>query len=217
MIMKTLYEGILSDVEDTLSKSDADVEKHLIIEKLLDKEAYYFPSAFGPRAKTPDELFTIYKKGKQWIVDVNDQLTYYGKYENVTDGSFKFGTVDGAFILSCKNGKFKSFKYGPKRVYGDLDMYDCDGVKNLRYCPEQVADDFHLLCTQVETLKWLPRYIGGTFNCNDNKKLTSIKNCGKCNITGAVQLRNNGFKSSRRVLLDSNLDVEWMQGCLYDD
>lgn len=215
--MKTLYEGILSDVEDTLSKSDVEIEKHLIIEKLLDKGAYYFPSAFGPRAKTPDQLFTIYKKGKQWIVDVNDQLTYYGKYENVTDGSFKFGTVHGAFVLSCKDTKFKSFKYGPKRVFGDLDMYDCDGVKNLRYCPEQVTDDFHLLCTQIETLQWLPRYIGGNFNCNDNKKLTSINKCGKCKITGAVQLRNNGFKSSRRVLLDSNLDVEWMQGCLYDD
>lgn len=215
--MKTLYEGILSDVEDTLSKSDTEIEKHLIIEKLLDKDAYYFPAAFGPHAKTPDELFTIYKKGKQWIVDVNDQLTYYGKWENTTDGSFKFGTVHGAFVLSCKDTKFKSFKYGPKRVFGDLDMYDCDGVKNLRYCPELVADDFHLLCTQIETLKWLPRYIGGNFNCNDNKKLTSINDCGKCKVSGAVQLINNGFKSSRQVLLDSNLDVEWMKGCLYDD
>lgn len=215
--MKTLYEGILGDIEDTLAKADDEMEKRVILEKLNDKMAYYYPSRFCSNPMKDNELFTIYKRGKTWIVDVNDQLTYYGKWENITDGSFKFGVIKGNFILSCEGGKFKSFRYGPKRVYGDLDLYDCNHLKDLRYCPEFVADNFHLMQTNVETLKWLPKEIGGDFNCISNKKLSSINNCGKCKVEGAVQLRKNGFKSSRRVLLDSNIDVGWIQGCLYDD
>lgn len=227
MIMKTLYEeliadaviaeGILTDIEDTLNKSDDDIQKHLILQKLHDKEAYYFPKMFGPKAITDDQLFKICKVGKTWVVHVKDQLTYYGKWENVTDGSFQFGTIEGAFVLSCRNSRFKSLQYGPIYVYGDFDLYDCDGLKNLRYCPKSISNDFHLICTNIETLKWMPAYINGNFNCNDNKKLTSLDKCGKCKITGAVQMRNNGFKSSRKLLLASNLDVDWLNGCLFDD
>lgn len=205
-------EGILDDIDTNIEQGDIDLEnenvKH-IKELLSNKNIYVIYRTFTSN----EPLYTITKKGNKYIVDTNDyvNVTYYGGFKTITDGSFEFGNIGGYFSINAPGTtNFSSFKYGPHTVNGDCSIFFSSKLKDLKYCPKIVGNDFYVGETGITTLKYFPEKIGGTVFIVDNKQLNSLKDAGKSKIDSYVKIKGNGVSDASGSLKDlSNWNIRY--------
>ena len=213
--MKTLYEGILGDMEDTLKSGDDAVMMLHILEQLHDLNLYYYNPYLSD-----DKIFDIYKNSGRWIVDVKGTITCYcTKDGELTDGTFKFGCIDGSFNVFREDGEdcpCTSFKYGPTTVYGDLYITGCPKLKYLKGCPRIVFGDITINKTGLTTLKYFP------ITCNHlylvkNKDLNTTKGARRCDIKNNITAIKNGFVSDIEVFKEIGWIKNYNAVHVFDD
>ena len=175
-----ICESLLDDEEDLVDNDDA------IIRNFLEKN-------YAIRG-----TYTI----KDGIVDVDGSIHNESlDMKSITNGLFKFGYVDGNFIIrlcpslkslegapekvgmdfrcyGCKS--LKSLEGAPKEVGGDFDCYNCLSLKTLEGSPKKVGENFDChKCLALISLKGAPKKIGGNFYCHKCISLTSLEGAPK--------------------------------------
>lgn len=205
--MKTLYEGILSDMDDVLSTGDDEVMKAHILDQLHNKNLYWYNSMIPDK-----DAFIIKKKGNKWIVDLKISFCCYGTSNGyITDGTFTFGVAAKSFTITpneyeSKYCSIKSLKYCPTLVNGNFSIMDCPKLKNLHYCPKKVISNIVIGNTGITTLKYFPE-VSYFIEIVHNKKLTSFDICKTASRFG-IRLQKNGFESDKNTVIDnSNLSI----------
>lgn len=201
--MKTLYEGILSDMDDVLSSGDDEVMKAHILDQLHNQYLYWYNTMIPDK-----DAFIIKKKGNKWIVDLKTNFACYGATEYITDGTFEFGVAARDFTIHTfidyekpTRAKLKSLKYGPKLVNNKFSILGMTNLKNLRYCPKKVIEDIVIGETGITTLKYFPEYCR-TAEIVYNKKLKDF-DIQDVAIKSCVRLMNNGFESTKAQVRNS--------------
>jgi hypothetical protein len=202
--MKTLYEGILSDMESTLEigneKADeVNAKKHIL-------DLLHNPEWFTISNHVSDEdYFEIRKHRGMWTVDVKNKGHYivcHCPEGYITDGSFRFGSVDTSFSIAPAVNKeicnCKSLKYGPTAVK-DLQITNCPELKDLKDCPRTVYQDLYIDETGINTLKYLPVVAYNRVTIEGNKELKSLNKTKKI-TTKAVYFANNGFECTNDMI-----------------
>ena len=223
--MKTLYEGLLDDMEDVLANTENDAMEVYILKTLGDETKYDYDKKLSPK-----KMFRIQKTGNKWIVDVKENFTVCGTFDGyVTDGTFEFGVAAKGFyirpkdILSSSDEKvpLKSLKYCPKMVNHDFMIYNTDGLKNLKFCPKKVYGLFSVTDSDIDTLKWLPEYCSvlQIVNC---KKLKSLDGA-KCDVKDIIEIKKNGFtcvpesfKNAKIKLMRNSENTCYLDTDIYD-
>ena len=201
--MKSLYEGILADIDDVLQQGDDESMKIHILNQLHNKKLYYY-NEFIP----DNQAFRINKKGNKWIVDLKASITCFGTENGyVTDGTFSFGVAAGNFTIMPINKNtdcnVKSLKYGPTLVNGIYSIYELHKLKNLKYCPVKIMSDVTIGYTGINTLKYCPEFIR-YLEIVGNKKLKTF-DIPKVTIEDGCRLFNNGFISTEDHLTNSKI------------
>lgn len=183
--MKTLYEGILADMEDVMTRSDSDI-REAVKSFLFDN---YYGSYIIPMKPNKDGIFEITFTKK--MVVINKELS------ELTNGLFIFGDCKGEFDCShCINltslkgsprsigtfncsycPKLTSLVGGPEKLYNNTTYYcnDC-GLTTLKGSPKNC---FGMNCcnNKIKNLVGGPEKINGHFICNHNSELESLKGC----------------------------------------
>lgn len=113
---------------------------------------------------------------------------------SITNGAFKFGKVDGDFII-VRSDDLTSLEGAPHHVGGKFKCFNCSKLKSLKGAPKYVGDDFRCcFCKNLESLEGAPKYVGGHFDCSYCDSLKTLKgapekfcqgfNCSYCgNLT----------------------------------
>ena len=156
--MKTLKihikESIFDDVEDMVN-NDA-----ILIEQFL-KDNYKITGSY------------IIKGG---VVDVKGDVTVKNKnIESLTNGLFRFGTVQGCFYcVRCT--KLTSIEGAPEKVGKNFNCHDCYNLTILKGAPKEVGGDFNCaFCSSITSLKGATKEVGKDFYCTDCPKLESLE------------------------------------------
>ena len=156
--MKTLKiyikESIFDDVEDIV-KNDT-----ILIEQFL-KDNYDIRGTY------------VIKNG---VVDVKGDVTVKNKnIESLTNGLFRFGTVQGVFYcVRCT--KLTSLEGAPEEVGKNFNCHDCYNLTILKGAPKEVGGDFNCaFCSRLTSLKGAPKEVGKDFYCTDCPKLESLE------------------------------------------
>lgn len=203
--MKTLYEGILSDIDSTLSIGDDEIVKIHILDELHNPNKYYHFSNGND-----DKYFNIFKHRNKWIVDVNGFINCYCPDGYITDGSFEFGTIQKDFMICAADDgdicNCKSLKYGPKIVYGCYTVDGCKDLEDLKYCPTQVLDEVLIRDTGITTIKYFPKscYAAKIIN---NKNLKSLKGAKPCRVKRQIFIVGNGIDTTKDMLMNISWKV----------
>ena len=172
--MKSLKESIFDDVEDIAS------DDTVLIEQFL-KDNYIIEGTYKI-----DASYTINDN----VVDVKGHVIVKNeKIESLTNGLFRFGTVNGNFYCTgCP--KLKTLEGAPKKVNEDFDCSRCKNLKSLEGGPEMVSRNFDCSdCPNLASLKGSPMKVGGDFDCGWCESLTSLKG-GPGKVTGDFYCRN---------------------------
>ena len=138
--MKTLRESIFNDVED-IANNDT-----ILIEQFL-KDNYKITGSY------------IIKDG---VVDVKGDVKVKNReIESLTNGTFRFGTVQGCFYcVRCT--KLTSLKGAPENVNSDFYCSDCSNLTSLEGAPEEVGGDFYCNdCSSLKSIKGISPNIKG--------------------------------------------------------
>lgn len=211
--MKTLKayinEGILDDIETTLSISD-DVAAKILIDDFITKN-YSRLSKDYTINKKPN------KDGK-WVVNCRGRVKLFNGAKSLVNDAFVWGTVNE---FDCSNNTFitslygapekvklfncmyciniKSFEYFPKKVemmyiYGTsienlkglpeaynngIDIHGCENLKSLEGSPKHVQLFYCYDCPNLETLKGGPEIVDDIFDCNGCQSLKSLEGAPK--------------------------------------
>lgn len=173
--MKTLYEGILSGMEDTLTAGDNKVAEMIVNEAI--RKDYRLKAERKNKltivGKTPDGKYLVNYTGD---VDVkNKDLT------TLENELFQWNKVSGTFTC-FKINKLKDLKGSPKNCAG-FNCNQCKGLESLEGAPEKMTlgnglsgNGFYCIeCTNLKTLKGAPKCVWGSFNCSYCPKLTSLE------------------------------------------
>ena len=169
-------ESIFDDIEDIASNDTVLIEQFL-------KDNYKITGSY------------IIKGG---VVDVKGDVKVKNReIESLTNGAFRFGTVQGCFYcVRCT--KLTSLKGAPENVNGDFYCSDCSNLTSLEGAPEEVGGNFvchycHNLtslsgaprkvwkgfdcdkCSELKSLKGAPEVVGGSFWCRGCNSLTSLE------------------------------------------
>lgn len=131
-----------------------------------------------------------------FVVDCNGDVEVIDySIESLTNGLFKWGTIDGNFCCSgCEN--LKSLEGAPKKVIGVWDCYRCSSLVNLKGGPEYVGEDFYCSdCKNLVSLEGAPDFVGLVFDCSDCAKLESLKGSpkqvsGNFDCHGCIKLKS---------------------------
>lgn len=200
-----INEGILGNADDVLSQGDDEVMKLHILEQLHDLNLYYYNPYLSD-----DKIFNIFKNRGRWIVDVKGAITCYcTKDGELTDGTFKFGSIDGSFNVFREDDEdcpCTSFKYRPTTVYGDLYITKCPKLKDLKGCPRIVFGDLTINKTGLTTLKYFPITCKHLYLI-ENKDLKTTKGARRCDIKGCITAVKNGFTSDIEVFKE----IGWLK------
>lgn len=197
--MKTLKESLLDDIETTLTSDLDEIVKSNIIKQLRNTELYYV----NPHM-SDDKLFNIYKNRGKWKVDVNSFITCMCTDDGyLTDGSFSFHVIKGAFYIESKN--CKSLEYGPTTVYEDLHICDCKDLKDLKNCPRTVGGDIFVKNTGITSLKYFPGSCRNVYIMN-NDNLKNLKGVKPCRVQDCIIAAYNGFTSDAQMFKE----IEWI-------
>lgn len=114
------------------------------------------------------------------VVDCNGDVEVIDySTESLTNGLFKWGTIDGNFhCFGCP--KLQNLEGAPKKVGGGFYCSQCDSLVNLKGCPEYVGKDFSCSeCKNLVSLEGAPDFVGLDFDCSDCVKLESLKGSPK--------------------------------------
>ena len=149
-----IKESIFNDIKDIVSNDTALIEQFL-------KDNYDIRGSY-----------TI----KDNVVDVKGHVIVKNeKIESLTNGLFRFGTVNGNFYCTgCP--KLKTLEGAPKEVGRSFYCYNCHKLTSLEGAPEKVGKDF--CCFECDGLKILdggPKEVGGDFDCTKCVSLTSLE------------------------------------------
>lgn len=211
--MKTLKayinEGILDDIETTLSVSDDDAAK-ILIDDFITKNY--------SRLSKPYKINKKPNKDGKWVVNCRGRVKLFNGAKSLVNDVFVWGTVNdfdcsnNTYITSlygapekvtifscCDCINLKSFEYFPKKA--DLIMIHNTGVENLKGLPEtynniidirasvnlkslegapkHVAQFYCYDCPNLETLKGGPEIVDDIFDCNNCPNLKSLEGAPK--------------------------------------
>lgn len=114
------------------------------------------------------------------VVDCNGDVEVIDySTESLTNGLFKWGTIDGNFhCFGCP--KLQNLEGAPKKVGGGFYCSQCDSLVNLKGGPEYVGKDFSCSeCKNLMSLEGAPDFVGLDFDCSDCVKLESLKGSPK--------------------------------------
>ena len=210
--MNTLKESLLSKTQIKVSTAAETIDIEMIKDKLINSGWYQF---LCKRDADPDTYLNIYKKSGKWVVDVDCGMNCYGTPDgHVTDGSFRFGTINGEYnIVSEPTKREKShiceLKYGPIRVERSFNIFDNDKLKNLKDCPKYVLDGILINDTNITSLKYFPIYCAGSVYITNNKQLKSVTDTKFANIEAhVVVFKNNGFVSTELTKRDLKWEIK---------
>ena len=148
--MKSLKESIFDDVEDIVN------DDTVLIEQFL-KDNYIIDGSYDINGN---------------VVDVKGHaIVKNEKIESLTNGLFRFGTVNGNFYCTgCP--KLKSLEGAPELVGGRFDCTKCMGLKSLEGAPRKVALSFVCVdCPNLKSLKGAPKEVGWSLDCRNCKNL----------------------------------------------
>lgn len=216
--MKTLHESILSDMESTINTGNDVVDdiamKAHIIELLQDSEWFYIPELHVRNAKENiDKIISIYKHRGKWNVDLNGSVTCYCPEGYITDGTFSFITVSNFTVMPSKQTltcKCMSLRYGPSIVYGNCYIHNCPNLKDLEYCPRNIAGALTITHTGIESLKYFPVSVSEIKIIN-NKNLKSLKTkVRRINVRSlSISIHDNGIKTTREMIYSMPIDFPY--------
>ena len=196
--MKTLYESILTDIEDTIKQGDDIVAKKHILDQLHDIELYEYDEWTDD-----EEAFNIYKKDNKWFVDT--KIPFICRCNNkgqITDGTFSFGTAFDDFVISRydKPCPLKTLKHCPTEMRGvsQLEINWCPNLKDLKHCPDSV-NSIVINETGITTLKYFPKQCNVAIILN-NKDLKSLSDTKPCKIYSLLKFSKNGILTDKNTL-----------------
>lgn len=208
--MKTLYnsilndgvisEGILSGVDDALTAGDESIIKYNILKLLRNPEWFTISNN-----TSDEEYFDIRKYRGMWTVDVKSKGHYivcHCPEGYITDGSFRFGSVDASFSIDTRDDdvpcKCKSLKYGPTSA-NDFQIINCPNLKDLKDCPRTIYKELYISNTGINTLKYLPAVAYDRVTIKDNKDLKTLNKAKKI-TTRNVYFAHNGFECTEDMI-----------------
>ena len=125
--MKTIndiYEGILSDIDIAMGEDDINMKKVTILDKLNS----YLAKQFSPQQAEKFIEFDFDEDIPVLNINCSVYYNHSQKLDGLTDGSFRFGTIKGHFVISDTDF-VTSLKYGPKAIVGkrsDGEPHDFD-------------------------------------------------------------------------------------------
>lgn len=218
--MKTLKESIITSTEKKVKGVGDVIDSEVIRDKLVNSGWYFF----GFNDNKHGDIFNIYKKNGKWTVDVKGPMTCYGTPDgDITDGTFRFGTIDGTFRIthvpaSTKLCQVKSLKNCPTEVKGSFEIWSSEYLKDLKDCPKHVHDSVIIYETPIKTLKHFPIWIGRNVLIVKNKNLKGVDDTKFCKIMGtSIEFEKNGFVSTERTYKELNWEFPYgFRGFRYD-
>lgn len=135
--MKSLYEGILGDIETRVMADDAgDATKAEILQYLNDH--------YLARGRAKWNISKFPNKDGKYEVHCNSSVTATEakhKLINITNGKFVFSEIKGWFDV-CLCHSLESLEGCPTNVYGMFNCSNCTSLKSLKGCPKYVAGEF---------------------------------------------------------------------------
>lgn len=152
--MKSLKESIFNDVKDIVNNDTVLIEQFL-------SDNYKITGSY------------IIKGG---VVDAKGDVKVKNKnIESLTNGLFRFGTVQGCFYcIRCT--KLTSLKGAPEKVNSDFYCSDCPNLTSLEGSPEEVGGNFVChYCHNLTSLSGAPRRVWKGFDCSRCENLKSLK------------------------------------------
>ena len=170
--MKTLYESLLDDFDDMVSKVDTTKLQSQIIKFILDNY-YTWPNCL--EITGPDENGLCYVSCKKRDVTLeirNNNVT------SLTNGMFVWDKVYGNFICrDCPN--LTSLEGAPKEVGGTFNCQQCPKLTSLKGAPQLVGRFDCSYCNNLTSLEGAPKEVMMDFDCNFCDKLKSLKGAPK--------------------------------------
>ena len=165
--MKSLYtfitEGVLSDIDDTLSNGTTYVD----VENWLN-EHYNINGTYDINVLKNDCIVNV-------DGDVRMKITR-GGYDSLTNGMFRFGTVNGNFDANYQN--LKDLKGSPRIVTGKFNIKDNNKLFTCEGGPDKVFSI--VLGHTCISLEGMPQEVESFIMCT-NSNLKTLKGCGKAN------------------------------------
>lgn len=165
--MKSLYtfitEGVLSDIDDTISNGTTYVD----VENWLN-EHYNINGTYDINVLKNDCIVNVNGDVRMKIIR--------GGYDSLTNGMFRFGTVNGNFDANYQN--LKDLKGSPRIVTGKFNIKDNNKLFTCEGGPDKVYSiSLGHSCTSLEGM---PREVESFIMCT-NSNLKTLKGCGKAN------------------------------------
>ena len=159
-----------------------------------------------------------------YIVDwKSDLLIKNRKIEQLTNGLFEFGEVNGKFNCnSCQN--LKTLKGSPKIVYGNFNCGYCSSLKSLKGGPQKVGGVFDFsACSSLTSLEGAPKQCEEVVSwCmlkgRDAITFKSLKGCPQAQkitldyIKGIKNLKGLPKKGVQELFLYNMPDLESLDG-----
>lgn len=165
--MKSLYtfitEGVLSDIDDTISNGTTYVD----VENWLN-EHYNINGTYDINVLKNDCIVNV-------DGDVRMKITR-GGYDSLTNGMFRFGTVNGNFDANYQN--LKDLKGSPRIVTGKFNIKDNNKLFTCEGGPDKVFSI--VLGHTCISLEGMPQEVESFIMCT-NSNLKTLKGCGKAN------------------------------------
>jgi hypothetical protein len=182
--MKTLYESVLSDMEDVIARSDSDIRE--AVKSFLWNN--YNGSYTIPMKPNKDGIFEITFTKRMTVI--NKDIT------ELTNGLFIFGDCNkGEFDCShCINltslkgcprsvgtfncsycTKLTSLEEGPDEITTMCYCNDC-GLITLKGMPQK-CKNFKCSNNPLKNLEGSPKIIKGRFSCSHCSELETLKGC----------------------------------------
>lgn len=205
--MKTIndiYEGILSDIDIAMGEDDINMKKVTILDKLNS----YLAKPFSPQQAEKFIEFDFDEDIPVLNINCSVYYNHSQKLDGLTDGSFRFGTIKGHFVISDTDF-VTSLKYGPKAIVGkrsdgephDFDINGMSRLKTLEGCPRYVSGDMYIHHTGLPFIDYLPKDIYGNLHIANNSFLRGSdvpKKGDTCNIAGYVATHRNYYPFSEK-------------------
>ena len=128
--------------------------------------------------KKLSELGVInFKIDDSGLVDIFGNVEIHGT--SLEEFPFQFGTVYGNFLVS--GNMLHSLKNSPLRITGNAD-FSFNFLTTLEHCTPLIGGYLNVSRNALETLKGCPGKINGTFSCELNYSLSSLRHAPSCVI-----------------------------------
>jgi hypothetical protein len=163
--MKSLYtfitEGVLSDIDDTISNGTTYVD----VENWLN-EHYNIDGTYDINVLKDDCIVNVNGDVRMKIIR--------GGHDSLTNGMFRFGTVNGNFDANYQN--LKDLKGSPRIVTGKFNIKDNNKLFTCEGGPDKVYSI--VLAYTCTSLEGMPQEVESFIMCT-NSNLKTLKGCGK--------------------------------------